>query len=136
MWKRRNQKEIPTPKKRGEKKNDNNKVLILRKHIVSRASSYCPIGGHSVPQGSNNKKSNPKHKTNRTRTEVSPRNDQYYKTTGGFKPVLKVSPYIHLMLLFFQSSGIACNQLQSVCKLRVRLWPCKIDLSPQVILYY
>ena len=25
-----------------------NKVLILREHIVSRVSSYCPIGGHSV----------------------------------------------------------------------------------------
>ena len=25
---------------------------------------------------------------------------------------------------------------ESLQKLRVRLWPCKIDLSPQVILYY
>ena len=42
-------KEITIPKTEvgGETKIDN-KVLILREHIVSRESSYIPIGGHSV----------------------------------------------------------------------------------------
>ena len=35
-------------KKGGGKTQIDNKVLILRKHIVSRVSSYFPIGDHSV----------------------------------------------------------------------------------------
>ena len=33
---------------RGGKTQIDNKVLILRKHIVSRVSSYFPIGGHAI----------------------------------------------------------------------------------------
>ena len=43
-----NQKEILTPKTEVGKNLINCQVLILRKHIVSRMSSYLPIGGHSV----------------------------------------------------------------------------------------
>ena len=43
-----NQKEIPTPKTEVGKNLINNQVLLLRKHIVSRVSTYSPIGGHSV----------------------------------------------------------------------------------------
>ena len=49
--KRRNQKETPTPKKRGWIKIlIDNEVLIhvLRKHIGCQDSSYFPIGGPSI----------------------------------------------------------------------------------------
>ena len=40
--KRRNQKEIPTPKTEVGKNQTNNQVLIPRKHFVSRMASYFP----------------------------------------------------------------------------------------------
>ena len=47
--KRRNQKENPTSKTEvGKPKLTIRYLFILRKHIVSRVSSYFPIGGHSV----------------------------------------------------------------------------------------
>ena len=45
--KRRSQTDIPTPKiEVGKTKLTRDQVLILREHIVSRVSSYFPVGGH------------------------------------------------------------------------------------------
>ena len=49
IWKRRNQEEIPTSNpEMGENLNLYSGTYVLKKHVVSRVSSYFPIGGHSV----------------------------------------------------------------------------------------
>ena len=52
----------------------------------------------------------PKHKTNRTRTEVSPKNDQQNKITGGLKSVLHAP---NLTLIFINGSQhiVSCSIL-------------------------
>ena len=48
--KRCSRKEIPTPKTEMGKKLNWQLGTYTRKHIISRVSSYFPIGGHSVTQ--------------------------------------------------------------------------------------